>query len=331
MRQPINTPSFVPLWTACRDKKTMAHPLGHRLESHTKNQINRRFPRFSVKPRCYVEGVGVCGIFFGSFLFEKKMNEIVFFAFMKRFILIFILALSGIMPVVAQEEAQPYYTVDEMPDLTNIQPSSPDYSSVSFARDVTQYIWGKAQRLDPERSEMAIADAEYSLNRIISVFSEPFGMPISFDETPETYRLLRDFTVTCDNICKKIKVYYMRKWPFTLFNESTLTPKYEEEMLINGSYPSGHSIFGWCAALILSEINPGNTEALMNRGYKYGESRVIVGAHWQSDVDAGMLAASVLHMKLHTSPAFIEQMAKARKEVQEKTDNLFADRSAFCS
>lgn len=144
-------------------------------------------------------------------------------------------------------------------------------------------------------------------------------MPISFEGTPEIYRLLRDFTVTCDNICKGIKIHYMRKRPFMLFNEHTLTPDYEYALVENGSYPSGHTIFGWCAALVLSEINPACTESLMKRGYMYGESRVIVGAHWQSDVDAGMLAASVLHAKLHTSSVFLAQMAKARLEFLEKT------------
>lgn len=42
------------------------------------------------------------------------------------------------------------------------------------------------------------------------------------------------------------------------------------------------------------------------------------GAHWQSDVDAGMLAASVLHAKLHSSPAFSEQMNKAKMEFLAK-------------
>ena len=226
---------------------------------------------------------------------------------------------SFFIPVIAQESAQEYFTVDEMPDLIQILPAPPDSSSVAFAYDVTQYMWGKAQRLDPVRSEIAIKDAEYSLDNLICIFSEPFGMPISFEETPEIFRLLRDFTATCGNISKNIKVHYMRKRPFMLFNEHTLTPSHEEELIVNGSYPSGHTIFGWCAALILSEINPDCTESLMKRGYMYGESRVIVGAHWQSDVDAGMLAASILHSKLHTSSVFLTQMAKARSEFIEKT------------
>lgn len=232
--------------------------------------------------------------------------------------LVAIFWVTNIFSVIAQESAQQYFTVDEMPNLIQILPAPPDSSSVAFAHDVTQYMWGKAQRLDPVRSAIAINDAEYSLDNLIRIFSEPFGMSISFEETPEIFRLLRDFTATCDNICKSIKVYYMRKRPFMLFNEHTLTPSYEEELIVNGSYPSGHTIFGWCAALILSEINPDCTELLMKRGYMYGESRVIVGAHWQSDVDAGMLAASILHSKLHTSSAFLAQMAKARSEFIEK-------------
>ena len=59
--------------------------------------------------------------------------------------------------------------------------------------------------------------------------------------------------------------------------------------------------FTVCSALLLSEINPDRADTIMARGYMYGESRVIVGAHWQSDVDAGRLVASVAYAKLHTS------------------------------
>jgi len=236
----------------------------------------------------------------------------------KKCLLVFYLTIAVILPAVGQEEAQPYFTVGEMPDLLRILPPPPDTTSASFALDIVWYMWGKKQRMDTTRSAIAIADAEFSLNNLIRVFSEPFGITISSEETPELYRLLRDFTVTCDYISLKTKNYYMRIRPFMLFHEHTLTPEYEEIMAKNGSYPSGHTVFGWCAALILSEINPEQTEALMARGYMFGESRVIVGAHWQSDVNAGMLTASILNAKLHTSPIFLDRMAKAKTEFVEK-------------
>ena len=62
----------------------------------------------------------------------------------------------------------------------------------------------------------------------------------------------------------------------------------------------------------------------------YGESRVIVGAHWQSDVDASRVAASIGYAALHGSAEFREQMAKAQAEYRELTgqqssvDNVMA-------
>ena len=51
----------------------------------------------------------------------------------------------------------------------------------------------------------------------------------------------------------------------------------------------------------------------------YGESRVIVGAHWQSDIDATRVAASIGYSRLQTSPAFRAQMARAQAEFRQKT------------
>lgn len=239
----------------------------------------------------------------------------------KLFITFYIIVLY-VVSAVAQEAAQIYFSAEEMPDLLRILPPPPDSTSSGFAHDMMRYMWGKYQRNDLERSDIAVRDAEYSLNRIISEFSEPFGMSISFEETPEIYRLLRDFTATCDNICVLPKNHYMRIRPFMMFHEHTITPNKEDEMVINGSYPSGHTTYGWGVAMILSEINPQRIDTLMARGYMFGESRVIVGAHWQSDVDAGYLAASVLYTKLHTNLIFLEQMAKARQEFADKTSSL---------
>lgn len=57
----------------------------------------------------------------------------------------------------------------------------------------------------------------------------------------------------------------------------------------------------------------------------YGESRVIVGAHWQSDVDAGRLAAAAAYARMHTSERFLEQMQLARQEFRIKTGLVTPD------
>ncbi|SNU04956.1 PAP2 superfamily protein [Prevotellaceae bacterium MN60] len=130
--------------------------------------------------------------------------------------------------------------------------------------------------------------------------------------------MLRDGTATCDSICKLPKKYYMRRRPFMRMQEPTLYPQDEPALRKNGSYPSGHTILGWSSALLLSEINPDRADTILARGYMYGESRVIVGAHWQSDVDAGRLAASAAYARLHTSERFLKQMRLARLEYRCK-------------
>ena len=211
-----------------------------------------------------------------------------------------------------------YYTVEEMPDMVVILPAPPEEGSARFEYDKERYRWGKEQRKDADRAAMAIRDANYSLETICNEYSEAFGLQISKEGTPKIYELLADATSTCALVTRKAKKHYMRTRPFAYFNEATLVPKDEEVLRSNGSYPSGHTTFGWTSALVLSEINPAAQNELLVRGYKYGESRVIAGFHWQSDVDAAYIAAGLAYARLHDHPRFLRQMKAAQREFRRK-------------
>lgn len=218
----------------------------------------------------------------------------------------------------AQSNPEPYFTFKELPNMLKWAPAPPDTVGAAFTYDIMQYMWGKQMRQDKERADIAIRDAEYSLECIMREFSEPFGLTISEENTPEIYKLLRDAKVTFEHISGFPKFYYKRMRPFIRFNEPTLAPQYEPDLRRNFSYPSGHTIFGWGTALLLTEINPERADTILARGMMYGESRVIVGAHWQSDVDAGRLAAAAAYARMHTSERFLEQMRLAREEFRVK-------------
>ena len=47
-----------------------------------------------------------------------------------------------------------------------------------------------------------------------------------------------------------------------------------------------------------------------------GQSRVICGYHWQSDVDAARVVASTVVATLHSNNEFNAQLAKAKAEFQ---------------
>ena len=236
---------------------------------------------------------------------------------MKKLMIVAVMTMATVCAQ-AQSDVEAYFTAKEMPDMLKWCPAPPDTVGAAFTYDIMQYMWGKQMRQDKERAAIAIRDAVYGLDCIIREFSDPFGMQISKEETPEIYKVLRDGTATCDSICKLPKRYYMRRRPFMRMQEPTLYPQDEPALRKNGSYPSGHTILGWSSALLLSEINPDRADTILARGYMYGESRVIVGAHWQSDVDAGRLAASAAYARLHTSERFLKQMRLARLEYRCK-------------
>lgn len=238
---------------------------------------------------------------------------------MKRFLLIATVALLTTMNVWAQQDAvQPYFSTQELPDLIKCLPAPPAFESPEFANDVVRYQWGKTQRLDSERAAIAKRDAVWSYEALFAEFNIPFGLTISRTETPEIWKLLETSLVTTDQMRVAPKAYYHRLRPFEMYNEHLLSPETEADVRGEGSYPSGHTARGWVTALLLAEINPARADTIFARGWMYGESRVIEGAHWQSDVDASRVAASIGYAALQSSPAFREQMERAKAEFVRK-------------
>lgn len=239
---------------------------------------------------------------------------------MKKNCLLVAAILLAAMNISAQESAvQPYFELDQLPKLINIMPEPPAFNSPEFASDVVRYCWGKEQRQDADRVAQAIADAEwYDHTKLYGLWQEAFGLEISEANTPEIWTLLETSLATTDPMRKETKAFYNRQRPFERYNDSM--PSHEEDELRGeGSYPSGHSLRGWGISLLLAQIAPQRADLIYKRGWDYCNSRVIVGAHWQSDVDNSRTAASIGFCALQGSEAFIAQMKKAQNEYIVKT------------
>ena len=217
-----------------------------------------------------------------------------------------------------------YFTKAELPDMTKILPPFPAFESARFVADQSQHLWGKLMRQDEARAAQAQRDAVYSMQTVIDEMGPLFGLEITKEGTPEIYSILQDVCASCDSIYHDAKATFNRQRPYAYYNEGTLIPEKEEKHRYEGSYPSGHTVFFWTSALLLSDINQSNEamEKLLARGYEFGQSRVIAGYHWQSDVDAGRMAGSVLYQLIRNHERFIGQLARARAEFKEKTGTL---------
>lgn len=209
-----------------------------------------------------------------------------------------------------------FLTVDQLPDAGVYLPAPPDTADRLFAGDSIRYAWGKSLR-GTERGRQAVLDADNSMKYLAEYFSDAFGLKIDKKKTPELYSLMNKVRIDGGNAQDKAKKKYMRKRPYVQFAEPTPVPGEEEKNRNTGSYPSGHTGSGWAMALVLAEINPDRQNFILERGYQYGESRVIVGFHYQSDVDAARASASAAVARLHADPEFQKQLAKAEDEVRK--------------
>ncbi len=232
---------------------------------------------------------------------------------MKKLLLSLALA-TALLSVQAQQTDHSFLLPTDVASSKTLLNPPPAEESAAFQYDKYRYFWGKSLRNTP-RGEMAYRDCDSSPDGLARAFSETFGTPISREATPQLYKLIAFVNDDAGWYgTDECKLYYRRIRPYRYFDEPTCKPEDERGLQDNGSYPSGHTAGGWAVALILAEINIDNQTALLQRGHAFGESRVICGYHWQSDVDAGYIVAAGVVARLHADDGFAQQLAKAKEE-----------------
>ena len=227
-----------------------------------------------------------------------------------------ILVLCSAMNIGAQTSNDTIYVVSELlPNAGYFLPVPPDSSSAAFLDDIAQWQWGKTMALT-ERGARASLESHFGPGAMASVMAQVLELDtISAEQTPAIFRLLAKSFVTGISSVESPKLKYMRKRPFVVMNETALG-KYDdsEKMRNDGSYPSGHTASGWATALAFAEMWPALQDTILRRGFEYGENRVIVNAHWQSDVTAGYLCAASAIARAHCEPEFEQDLRAARAE-----------------
>lgn len=204
-----------------------------------------------------------------------------------------------------------------IPVSLDFLPPPPAHDSPDFARDLAIYERTRAE-VGGERWRQAIFDADMTGN-LGELFREALGLPLTRETTPATYELLELSFADLTQAAKSAKDHYMRVRPFVYFDRprSTCVPADEHDLRTNGSYPSGHANRGWAMALILARVAPEKRSDILRRGYEIGQSRVICGVHWVSDVEAAYLLAAAVVAQMSDQEKFQSLLARARDEIQQ--------------
>lgn len=218
------------------------------------------------------------------------------------------------LPEVSPGYVAGYLQPGELPDGLALVPPPPPPGSAALAADEEAYRATRKLR-DTPRWALAARDADLVFPSATAVFSCTLGITISAQATPHLNMLLRRVRMDSSRANDKAKDHYKRRRPFAVTGEPSCTPG-EEARMKPDAYPSGHASIGWAWALTLAELAPDRANAIHARGLAFGQSRVVCGVHWASDVEAGRIVGAATVSRLHTNPVYREQLALARKEVE---------------
>lgn len=203
---------------------------------------------------------------------------------------------------------------EALPNSLALLPPPPAQGSAAMQRDNDARQSAASLRGTP-RWQRAASDAVLGFPQVADTFSCAAALPIGREQTPRLYGLMAKMMIDVGLSTYAAKNHYQRTRPFVAHPAPTCAPRDEAALRHDGSYPSGHSALGWGWALVLAEVAPDRTDAVLQRGRDFGQSRLVCNAHWQSDIDAGRVIAAATVARLHADPAFRAELDAARTEV----------------
>ncbi len=201
-----------------------------------------------------------------------------------------------------------------LPDSLALLPPPPTPGSAAQAADDAAFV-AAAHLRGSARWKLAASDANLVFPKAAEAFSCALNAPIDPATTPNLYMLLRRSLTDAGLATYAAKDHHKRTRPFVVNKSPICTPAEEPMLAKDGSYPSGHASLGWAWSLILTEMAPERANVLLARGLAFGQSRVICGVHWQSDVTQGRVIGAAAVARLHADPVFRAQFDAARQEL----------------
>ncbi len=189
----------------------------------------------------------------------------------------------------------------------------PDSASESALLDLYATRIAETQAGPAARNEAYDDAVAYGYDDLLPRFGEAAGAPLRVTERPILAHMLKAILAEVGGYSKQAKIDGGRRLrPYAEVGE--ITACHLPYLHNNESYPSGHSTNGYSAALLLSDVFADRKAALLARGARYGDNRVICGVHHPIDVERGRSLSLTYFAAVRTQPAYREDMMCAIEE-----------------
>jgi len=203
-----------------------------------------------------------------------------------------------------------YIQADRL-ELTELLPPPPAPSSERHRRDLAVMLTVQKSRTAAQ-VERALADVAAGTFG----FRDILGPNFSMERLPTVAGLFEKVRRDANIALAAGKVAWDRKRPF----DASADVKPIGERPASSSYPSGGSTTAYLTAILLAKMVPEKRAELFSRGRRFGASRVILGLHFPSDVEAGRLAATAIATVLMQDDGFQRDFTTARADLRRELD-----------
>lgn len=98
-----------------------------------------------------------------------------------------------------------------------------------------------------------------------------------------------------------------------------------------GSFPSGHTNTGYTDSLLMAEMIPERFDSLVERGARYGYSRIVLGVHYPLDVMGSRMVAQRNVAHYLNDPAYRKLFNEARDQLRTALEKECGTSLAECA
>lgn len=211
------------------------------------------------------------------------------------------------------------------PSVEKVVGPPPGIDDYLFVDDVEKH-WYYLSLQDSERGDLAHADSSLDDDYLIDMFAACSPVvTISDQATPHITAFIKMLKFVLSNQASAMKAEVFRKRPYIQFKENVPFGGEAWQLYTESSHPSRHAFVGWGLALALAEVMPECQDAVLKRGYDYGDSRLYLGLCYASDVRAARVMAACNVNRLHNEALFKTLLENAKNEYQQKLEDAGVD------